>query len=137
MTNSAILQAMDRLTHYQYAVAGDYWEWSLAQTTAALAAKNPVEYLARQVELGIRIGGRLQQHAAGFTRFVDENPEPTGHRSQEVSTPALATIEPVVVVSATKQTLPVNKLSDLKGRTPSTSRTSPLQVKSKGKRKPD
>jgi hypothetical protein len=42
------IKAFDRVGHYQYAVAGDYLEWSLAQAKAALAAQTPAEFVAKQ-----------------------------------------------------------------------------------------
>ena len=39
------VKAVDRLGRYQYAVAGDYLEWSLAQAKAALAAQTPAEFV--------------------------------------------------------------------------------------------
>src|SRR5437899_878889 len=43
--------AIDRVGRYQYAVAGDYLEWSLAQAKAALGAQTPAEFVSKQVEL--------------------------------------------------------------------------------------
>ena len=45
------VKALDRMGRYQYAVAGDYLEWSLAQAKAAISAQSPVEFVTKQVEL--------------------------------------------------------------------------------------
>ena len=45
------LKALDRVGRYQYAVAGDYLEWSLAQAKAAVGAQTPAEFVSKQVEL--------------------------------------------------------------------------------------
>jgi phasin family protein len=62
------LKALERLARYQYAVVGDYMEWSLSQSQAFLAAKSPVEFAAKQAELGSKIGeqlrGRVQELSA-------------------------------------------------------------------------
>ncbi len=39
------ITAIDRVGRYQYAVAGDYLEWSLAQAKAALGAQTPAEFV--------------------------------------------------------------------------------------------
>ena len=45
------VKALDRVGRYQYAVAGDYLEWSLAQAKAALGAQTPADFVSKQVEL--------------------------------------------------------------------------------------
>ena len=61
------IKAIDRVGRYQYAVAGDYMEWSLAQAKAALGAQSPAEFVSKQIELTLgsasvhlaRLGSRL------------------------------------------------------------------------------
>ena len=38
------VKALDRVGRYQYAVAGDYLEWSLAQAKAAIGAQSPARF---------------------------------------------------------------------------------------------
>ena len=45
------VKALASLGRYQYAVAGDYLEWSLAQAKAVVAAQTPAEFVSKQVEL--------------------------------------------------------------------------------------
>ena len=77
------LKAIDRAGRYQYAVAGDYLEWSLAQGKAALAAQTPAEFVSKQVELATalseKLRGRVQEFVAlatdaqtSFTEVVSE-----------------------------------------------------------------
>ena len=40
------VKALDRVGRYQYAVAGDYLEWSLAQAKAALGAQTPADFVS-------------------------------------------------------------------------------------------
>jgi hypothetical protein len=54
------LKAVDRYAHYQYALAGDYLEWALAQAKALLSAKNPGELVAKQAELGTQLSDQLR-----------------------------------------------------------------------------
>ena len=42
-TQQESLKAIDRVGRYQYAVAGDYLEWSLAQAKAAVGVQTPAE----------------------------------------------------------------------------------------------
>jgi phasin family protein len=78
------LKAIDRAGRYQYAVAGDYLEWSLAQGKAALAAQTPAEFVSKQVELATalseKLRGRVQEFIAlatdaqtGFTEVVSQS----------------------------------------------------------------
>lgn len=67
------LKALDRLARYQYAVAGDYMEWSLSQAQAVLAAKSPVEFAAKQAELGSKIGEQLRGRAQELTTITRES----------------------------------------------------------------
>jgi phasin family protein len=77
------LKAIDRAGRYQYAVAGDYLEWSLAQGKAALAAQTPAEFVSKQVELATalseKLRGRMQEFVtlatdaqSSFTQVVSE-----------------------------------------------------------------
>src|SRR5580765_8630814 len=45
------LKAIERFGRYQYGVAGDYLEWSMAQARASLTIGTPAEHIASQVTL--------------------------------------------------------------------------------------
>ncbi len=64
------IKAFDRVGHYQYAVAGDYLEWSLAQAKAALAAQTPAEFVAKQVELTTALSEKLRARAQEFVTLA-------------------------------------------------------------------
>jgi phasin family protein len=66
------LKAFDRLARYQYAVAGDYLEWSLSQAKALLNAKNPAELAAKQAELGGKISDQLRGRAQEFSTLAND-----------------------------------------------------------------
>jgi phasin family protein len=66
------LKAFDRLAHFQYALAGDYLEWSLAQAKGALAAKTPAEFVAKQAELGAKFSDQLRGRVQEFTSLATE-----------------------------------------------------------------
>jgi len=54
------LKAIESFGRYQYAVAGDYLEWSLAHAKAGLAAVSPAEFAASQVALATQFGDRFK-----------------------------------------------------------------------------
>jgi hypothetical protein len=67
------LKAFERMARYQYAVAGDYMEWTLAQAQAFVAAKSPVEFAAKQAELGSKIGEQLRGRVQELTTITRES----------------------------------------------------------------
>lgn len=66
------IKSIDRLGHYQYAVAGDYLEWSLAQAKAALAAQTPAEFVSKQVELTTALSAKLRARAQEFVTLATD-----------------------------------------------------------------
>jgi len=66
------VKTLDRVGHYQYAVAGDYLEWSLAQAKAALAAQTPAEFVAKQVELTTALSEKLRARAEEFVTIATD-----------------------------------------------------------------
>jgi phasin family protein len=63
------VKALDRVGRYQYAVAGDYLEWSLAQAKAAVAAQSPAEFMSAQVELTTALSEKLRARAQEFVKL--------------------------------------------------------------------
>jgi len=45
------VKALERLSRYQYAVAGDYLDWVLTHAKTTVAAASPTEFFAKQTEL--------------------------------------------------------------------------------------
>jgi phasin family protein len=66
------VKALDRVGRYQYAVAGDYLEWSLAHAKAAVAAQTPVEFVSKQVELNTALGEKLRARAQEFVKLATD-----------------------------------------------------------------
>ena len=66
------VKVFDRMGHYQYAVAGDYLEWSLAQAKAALGAQSPAEFVSTQVELTTALSEKLRARAQEFVTLATE-----------------------------------------------------------------
>jgi hypothetical protein len=66
------VKALDRVGRYQYAVAGDYMEWSIAHANAATAVKTPAELMTKQVELATALGEKLRVRAQEFVTLATE-----------------------------------------------------------------
>src|ERR1700692_4903472 len=66
------LKAIDLPGRYQYAVAGDCLEWSLAQAKAALSAQTPAEFVSKQVELTTALSEKLRARAQEFVTLTTE-----------------------------------------------------------------
>jgi|ERR1700678_2235886 phasin family protein len=66
------VKTLDRLGRYQYAVAGDFLEWSMAQAKAAVAAQTPSDFVSKQVELSTALGEKLRTRAREFVTLVTD-----------------------------------------------------------------
>ena len=66
------LKAIDRAGRYQYAVAGDYLEWSLAQGKAAFAAQTPAEFVSKQIELATALSEKLRARVQEFVALTTD-----------------------------------------------------------------
>jgi phasin family protein len=66
------VKAIDKVGRYQYAVAGDYLEWSLAQAQLALRAPTPADFFTKQVELTTALSEKLRVRAQEFAALAEE-----------------------------------------------------------------
>ena len=66
------INAIDRLGRYQYSVAGDYLEWSLAHAKAVVGAQTPAELMSKQVELATALGEKLRTRAQEFATLATD-----------------------------------------------------------------
>jgi hypothetical protein len=66
------IKHIDRVGRYQYAVAGDYLEWSLAQAKAAIGAQSPAEFVSKQVELTTALSEKLRARAQEFVTLATD-----------------------------------------------------------------
>ncbi len=66
------IKSFDRIGRYQYAVAGDYLDWSVAQAKAALDAQSPAELVSRQLELTTALSDKLRARAHEFLTLATE-----------------------------------------------------------------
>jgi len=66
------VNTLDRVSRYQFAVAGDYLEWSLAQAKAALNAQTPAEFVSKQVELTAALSEKLRARSQEFVTLATD-----------------------------------------------------------------
>jgi len=66
------VKALDRLGRYQYAVAGDYLEYGLAQAKASIASQTPADFVSKQVELATALSEKLRARAQEFVTLATE-----------------------------------------------------------------
>src|SRR3984957_10529091 len=66
------VKALAQMGRYQYAVAGDYLEWSLAQAKAAIGAQSPADFVSKQVELTTALSEKLRARAEEFVKLATD-----------------------------------------------------------------
>jgi hypothetical protein len=66
------LKTLERLAHYQFAVAGDYLEWSLAQAKASVGPKSAAELIGQQTSLNLSLSDKLRVRAEEFSKIATE-----------------------------------------------------------------
>jgi len=67
------VKALDRVGRYQYAVAGDYLEWSLAQARAVVGAQTPAEFVSKQVELATALSEKLRNRTQELVKLATDS----------------------------------------------------------------
>lgn len=66
------LKTIERLARYQYAVAGDYLDWSTAQAKVGVNATTAADGAAQQSEINSRLGDKLRARAQEFKQIATE-----------------------------------------------------------------
>ncbi len=66
------LKTLERLAHYQFAVAGDYLEWSLAQAKASVGPKSAADLIGQQTSLNVSLSDKLRARAEEFSKIATE-----------------------------------------------------------------
>jgi phasin family protein len=79
------LRTFERLGRYQYAVAGDCLNWTLAQTKAAVATQTPAEFMSKQVELATALSERLRARAQEFVALATDAQTSFAHGVNEAT----------------------------------------------------
>src|ERR1700681_1369665 len=66
------LKTIERLARYQYAVAGDYLDWSLSQAKASVGPKSAADLVGKQTALNTQFGEKLRARAEEFSQIASE-----------------------------------------------------------------
>jgi hypothetical protein len=66
------VKVIDRVGRYQYAVAGDYLDWTLAQAKAAAGAQTPADFVSKQMELVNALGEKLRTRVQEFVSLATD-----------------------------------------------------------------
>jgi hypothetical protein len=66
------LKTLERLAHYQFAVAGDYLEWSLGQAKASVGPKSAADMIGQQSALNVSFSDKLRARAEEFSKIATE-----------------------------------------------------------------
>jgi len=64
------LKTVERVARYQFAVAGDYLDWTLAQANAAIGTTSVNDLVSQQTELNTRFGDKLRTRAEEFSQIA-------------------------------------------------------------------
>jgi hypothetical protein len=66
------ITAVERLARYQFAVAGDYLDWSIAGAKTTVAAKTPDELNTKLSDLNTRFSELLKKRSQEFATIASE-----------------------------------------------------------------
>ncbi|GAC1426915.1 MAG: hypothetical protein NVSMB6_27170 [Burkholderiaceae bacterium] len=66
------LKTLERLARYQFAVAGDYLDWTLSQAKASVEPKSVSDMVSKQTALNTSFGDKLRARAEEFTQIASE-----------------------------------------------------------------
>lgn len=79
------LKTIERLARYQFAVAGDYLEWSLAQAKAGAGPKSSAELVSQQTALNVQFGEKLRARGEEFSRIAKDGQSAVSNWVSETS----------------------------------------------------
>lgn len=66
------VELIDRVGRYQYAVAGDYLDWSLAQAKVVIGAQTPADFMSKRTEVANALAEKLRARAQEFVTLATE-----------------------------------------------------------------
>ena len=66
------LKTVERLARYQFAVAGDYLDWSLAHVKSSAEPKSVADLVTEQTALNTSFKDKLRARAEEFTQIASE-----------------------------------------------------------------
>ena len=66
------LNTLERLARYQFAVAGDYLDWTLSHAKTSAEPKSVADLVSQQSALNTSFSDKLRARAAEFTQIASE-----------------------------------------------------------------
>ena len=66
------LKTLERLARYQFAVAGDYLDWTLSHAKANVEPKSVADLVGKQTALNTSFNDKLRARAEEFTQIASE-----------------------------------------------------------------
>jgi hypothetical protein len=79
------LKSVERLARYQFAVAGDFLEWSLSQAKASVGPKSPADLLSEQTALNTQFSEKLRVRGDELKQIATETQGVVGKWIDETS----------------------------------------------------
>jgi hypothetical protein len=66
------MKSVERLARYQFGVAGDYLDWSIAHSKATVAAKSAAEMVGQHTDINTRLSEQLKKRVQEFASIASE-----------------------------------------------------------------
>ena len=66
------LKTLERLARYQFAIAGDYLDWSLSHAKATVEPKSVADLVGQQTALNTSFSDKLRARAEEFTQIASD-----------------------------------------------------------------
>jgi hypothetical protein len=66
------LKTLERVARYQFAVAGDYLDWSLSHAKASVEPKSVADLVSKQTAVNTSFSDKLKARAEEFTQIASE-----------------------------------------------------------------
>jgi phasin family protein len=79
------VQALERLARYQFAVAGDYLDWTLAHAQVGVTSSSLTEGVAQHTELNSRLSAKLRARAQELSQIATETQGEVSHWFNQTS----------------------------------------------------
>lgn len=64
------LKTLERFARFNYSVAGDCLDSGIEQAQAAIAAKNPSDFMAKEAEIGSKLGEKVRSRVHEFMNIT-------------------------------------------------------------------
>jgi hypothetical protein len=87
------LKTLERLARYQFAVSGDYLEWTLAQAKASVGPKSAADLIGQQTSLNQSFSDKLRARAEEFSHIATETQGAVSQWFDETSAKVAETVK--------------------------------------------